>query len=225
MAFLMMRYPQHENDELWLKNKQNDEFPKWFRKKILSELLDDKNSKTRETMWIAEGPNKDAPTFSGYKIIGVTYSTKERDDTRQVHGSGVSVVVDTIVVIWELYYNNLRVPIFHCNWVDMNKGVEVDDMGYTLINLNKLDFVNDPFVLGKRVKQVCYIDDPLEKMWSVVLKLPDKNYYDQSDDENDGSVEIKLENELDVPMFPNVDEHEEQIASYIPEEEELIQLQ
>ena len=195
-------------------------------------------------MWIAEGPNKDVPTFSGQKINGVTYSIKERDDKRQVQGSGVCVVADTMVVqgngmdiehtshtyygvitsIWELDYNDFGVPIFHCNWVDINKGVKVDDLGYTLVNLNKLGFGNDPFVLGKHVKQVCYIDDPLEKLWSVVLRLPDKNYYDASDDDNEGSVEIELENELNVPMFPTADDQEQQKSNYMREEDELIQL-
>ena len=78
--------------------------------------------------------------------------------------------------IWELDYNNFRVPIFRCDWVDMNKGVKVDDLGYTLVNLNKLGFLNDPFVLGKHVKQVCYIDDTLEKFWSLVLKVPEKTF-------------------------------------------------
>ncbi|XP_063942600.1 uncharacterized protein LOC108203515 isoform X2 [Daucus carota subsp. sativus] len=244
MASLMTRFKHHENDEVWLKNKQNDTFPTWFRKKIESELLDEHNTITDEIRWMAEGPNKIVPTFSGYKINGVTYSTKERDDKRQVQCSGVCVVADTMLVqgkdkniehtsytyfgvitgIWELDYNNFRVPVFLCNWVDMNKGVKVDNMGFTLVNLNKLGFINDPFVLGKHVKQVCYIEDPLEKNWSVVLKLPEKNYYDHCDDENDGSVEIELENELHVPTFPNDDEHDEEKASYMRDEEEWIQL-
>ena len=165
---------------------------------IKSEFLGDKNKVTKEIMWIEEGPNKDVPTFSGYKINGVTYSTKERDDKRQVQGSGVCVVANTMIVqgkskdiqhsshiyygvitsIWELDYNEFRVLIFRCNWVDMNRGFKVDDLGYTLVNSKKLGSVNDPFVLGKHFKQVCYIDDPLEKMWSFVLRLPDKNYYD-----------------------------------------------
>ena len=45
-----------------------------------------------------------------------------------------------ITSILELDYNNFRVPIFRCNWVDMIKGVKVDDLGYTLVNLNKLGF-------------------------------------------------------------------------------------
>ena len=207
-------------------------------------MLHDHNNICDEIRWIAEGPNKNVPTFSGYKIKGVTYSTKERDDNRQVQCSGVCVVADILMAvgkdktvehtshtyygvitsIWELDYNNFRVPIFRCNWVDTNKGFKVDDLGYTLVNLNKLAFVNDPFVLGKHVKQVCYIDDPLEKHWSVVLTLPEKSYYDQCVDENEGSVEIELENELHVPMFPNVDELDEDKSSYMRDEEELIQL-
>ncbi|XP_074351607.1 uncharacterized protein LOC141690732 [Apium graveolens] len=243
MAFLVARYPLHENDEEWLKNKQNETFPNWFQKKISSELLDVKSMVSKEVMWLAEGPNKYVPTFSGYKVNGVTYSTKDRDDTRQVQCSGVCVHADTMLVqdkdkniehishtfygvitsIWELDYNHFRVPIFRCNWVDMNKGVKIDDLGYTVVNLHKLGFLNDPFVLGKHVKQVCYIDDPLEKFWSVVLKLPNK-FDDQSDDENEGSVEIELENEVDVTMFPTVDEVEEENRSYMREEEEMIQL-
>ncbi|XP_074347341.1 uncharacterized protein LOC141686190 [Apium graveolens] len=200
------------------------------KEKIESELLDGHNNIPEEIRWIAEGPNKNVPTFSGYRINGVTFNTKERDDTRQVQCSGVCVVTDIMLIqgkekniehtsqtyygvitsIWELDYNKFRVPIFRCNWVDMNRGVKVDDLGYTIINLNKLGFVNDPFVLGKHVKQVCYIDDPLEKHWYVVLKLPEKNWYEQCDDENDGSVEIELENELHLPMFPNVDELDEE---------------
>ncbi|XP_074323114.1 uncharacterized protein LOC141660053 [Apium graveolens] len=243
MAFLVARNPLHENDEEWLKNKQNETFPNWFQKKISSELLDVKSMVSKEVMWLAEGPNKYVPTFSGYKVNGVTYSTKDRDDTRQVQCSGVCVHADTMLVqdkdkniehishtfygvitsIWELDYNHFRVPIFRCNWVDMNKGVKIDDLRYTVVNLHKLGFLNDPFLLGKHVKQVCYIDDPLEKFWSVVLKLPNK-FDDQSDDGNEGSVEIELENEVDVTMFPTVDEVEEENSSYMREEEEMIQL-
>ncbi|XP_074378202.1 uncharacterized protein LOC141719728 [Apium graveolens] len=226
MASLMERYPHHENDP------------------IETELLHDHNGITDEIRWIAEGPNKIVPTFSGYRINGVSYSTKDRDDNRQVQCSGVSVVADTLMLvekdntvehtaqtyygvitsIWDLDYNKFRVPIFRCNWVDINKGVKVDDLGFILVNLNKLGFVNDPFVLGKHVKQVCYIDDPLEKFWYVVLKLPEKNFNDHSDEENDGYIEIELENELQTPLFPNMDEHDDENASYMREEEEWIQL-
>lgn len=58
----------------------------------------DGNEVQDEIRWIADGPNKDVPTYSGYKMDGVTYSTKDRDDTRQVQCSGVCVEADTMVV-------------------------------------------------------------------------------------------------------------------------------
>ena len=39
MAFLMTIYPEHENDEMWLKNKQNEKFPKWFQEKVLHSIF------------------------------------------------------------------------------------------------------------------------------------------------------------------------------------------
>ena len=39
------------------------------------------------------------------------------------------------------------------------------------------------------------------------MKLPENTFYDHCDYEYDGSVKIEIENELHVPMFPNVDEH------------------
>ncbi|XP_074362564.1 uncharacterized protein LOC141702850 [Apium graveolens] len=243
MAFLMTKYPEHENDEMWLKNKQNETFPKWFKEKIASNLADEKEI-SAEIRWITDEPNKDVTTFSGYRMDGVTFSTKDRDDMRQVQCSGVCVEVDTMVVqgndqniehishtyygviksIWELDYNHFRVPIFLCNWVDINKGIKVDDLGYTSINLNRLGFLHDPFVLAKHVKQVCYIDDPSEKLWSVLLKLPEKKYHEDYDDADEESVEVELENDCFMPNFPEIDDSGDDMDNYMHDVDELIQL-
>ena len=38
MSFLMDEFPEHGNDDMWLKNKQNETFPKWFKEKVLRML-------------------------------------------------------------------------------------------------------------------------------------------------------------------------------------------
>ncbi|XP_074356729.1 uncharacterized protein LOC141696494 [Apium graveolens] len=205
MAFLMTKYPKHENDEMWLKNKQNETFPKWFKEKIASNLADEKEI-SAEIRWITDEPNKDVTTFSGYRMDGVTFSTKDHDDIRQVQCSGVCVEVDTMVV------------------QDINKGIKVDDLGYTSVNLNRLGFLNDPFVLAKHVKQVCYIDDPSEKLWSVLLKLPEKKYHEDYDDADEESVEVELENDCFMPNFPEIDDSGDDMDSYMHDVDELIQL-
>ncbi|XP_074361828.1 uncharacterized protein LOC141702017 [Apium graveolens] len=174
-------------------------------KKIASNLADEKEI-SAEIRWIADEHNKDVPTFSGYRMDGVTFSTKDRDDMRQVQCSGVCVEVDTMVV------------------QDINKGIKVDDLGYTSVNLNRLGFLNDPFVLAKHVKQVCYIDDPSEKLWSVVLKLPEKKYHEDNDDADEESVEVELENDCFMPNFPEIDDSGDDMDSYMRDVDELIQL-
>ena len=196
-----------------------------------------------EIRWISDGPNNIVPTFSGYRIDGVTFSTKDRDDTRLVQCSGVCVDADTMIVqavdknvehtsqtyygvitsIWELDYNSFRIPLFLCKWVDFNRGIKVDELGYTLVNLNRFGSLNDPFVLATHVKQVCYIDDPLEKLWSVVLRFPERKHYDDDDDENEGPVEVELENEFFMPDLPDNDF--EDVASYMRDVDERIQLE
>ncbi|PRQ34676.1 hypothetical protein RchiOBHm_Chr5g0071731 [Rosa chinensis] len=83
-----------------------------------------------------------------------------------------------ITEIWELDYDHFRVPIFKCDWVESQKGVRVDDLGFTLVNLNRKGHLKDTFVLGKCVKQIFYVADPIDHRWSVVLRLPKKDYND-----------------------------------------------
>jgi hypothetical protein len=191
---------------------------------VAAKLIDDNHNKSEKFRWIADGPNSEVPTFSGYKINEVNFSTKDRDDVRTVQCSGVSLLANTMLVassrdknpisdaitfygviknIWELDYHSFRVPIFNCDWVENDrKGIRVDDLGYTLVNLNRKGHFNDPFVLATDVKQVCYIDDPLNDNWSVVIRCPDK-YYHGGDDEEVG--DIVLEQEPFVATMPVID--------------------
>ncbi|KAL8464801.1 hypothetical protein ACS0TY_034340 [Phlomoides rotata] len=149
---------------------------------------------------LAQGPNNKVFKYQSYSLNGVTYHTKERDNTRVVQNSGVTLVSKTMQVasakdknpimsdmtfygvideIWEVDYYNFRIPIFKCIWVDNNNsGIKVDDLGFTLVNLNKIGLKNDSFVLGSLAKQVFYIEDPKDPAWSVVLETPTKEYFE-----------------------------------------------
>lgn len=156
---------------------------------------------------MAHGPCKEVLKYSGYLIDGVTYHTKERDNLRSVQNSGVSLVAKIMQVasakdknpiesdmvfygviqeIWELDYHSFRIPVFKCDWVEHNNGIKVDDLGFTLVNLNRIGFKSDSFILGSQAKQVFYIQDPQDPIWSVVLATPSREYFEHSDelDEN-----------------------------------------
>jgi len=47
--------------------------------------------------------------------------------------------------------------------------VRTDDVGFTLVDLKKLAYHNDSFIMVKQAKQVFYVQDPCDERWSVVL--------------------------------------------------------
>jgi hypothetical protein len=62
--------------------------------------------------------------------------------------------------IWELEYReNLKVPLFHCQWIRLPNGVKTDKYGMTNVNFRFLDYREKPFVLAKDVTQVFYVKD------------------------------------------------------------------
>ena len=91
------------------------------------------------------------------------------------------VFYGVIEEIWELDYHSFRIPMFKCLWVENNSGIKVDDLGFTLVNFNKIGFKSDSFILGRQAKQVFYIEDPQDPTWSVVLANPSWEYPECSD--------------------------------------------
>ena len=98
-------------------------------------------------------------------------------------------------------YYKFRVPVFHCDWVESTRAVKVDELGFTLVKLNRLGHLNDPFVLATHVKQIFYIEDPLDAEWSVVVRCPDIDYHGVDDDDE---VEDTDEQSF-IPAMPSVD--------------------
>jgi len=45
-----------------------------------------------------------------------------------------------------------RVPIFKCKWVDSNIGVRFDELGFTLVDLTKIGYKEDPFIMAYQAK-------------------------------------------------------------------------
>ncbi|KAH6776554.1 hypothetical protein C2S52_014115 [Perilla frutescens var. hirtella] len=95
--------------------------------------------------------------------------------------------------IWELDYTKFQVVVFKCRWVDNNSGVKVDDSGFTLVNLNKVGYQSDSFILGSQAKQVFYIQDPEDVAWSVVLASPNKRYIERINRDDLGDTSMQLQ--------------------------------
>jgi len=61
------------------------------------------------------------------------------------------------------------VCVFKSKWVDSNTSVRTGDVGFVLVNLKKLAYQNDPFIMVEQAKQVFYVQDPCDERCSVVL--------------------------------------------------------
>ncbi|KAK6911087.1 protein of unknown function DUF4216 [Dillenia turbinata] len=72
--------------------------------------------------------------------------------------------------VLELHYiGGQTVVLFDCNWVLKGSRLKQDADGFTLVNFENVKRHNEPFVLASQVKQVFYVEDPLEKGWQVII--------------------------------------------------------
>ncbi|XP_062029071.1 uncharacterized protein LOC133745094 [Rosa rugosa] len=230
LELLKLLNPRFSKNEKWLKDKQNKTFSVWLKERVSNELQFPDNNVSETMRWMSSGPNHVVPTFSGYQVNGVDFNTKERDNVRSVQNSGVFLVADAMQVssakdknpktndmdfygviqqIWEVDYYKFRVPLFKCDWVENVRGIKVDELGFTLVNLNRKGHLNDAFVLASHVKQIFYIEDPLDPQWSVVVRVPDRDYQGTDSDEELEDIEVEQQPfEATMPSietFDNID--------------------
>jgi len=151
-------------NEKWLLNEHNKTFLKWFQQKILQNGCD-----VDDLKWLARGPNFDVITWSGYDINKLSFYTITEDQKSIVQNSGVTLEAESmhfasskdnnhvmatisyygvIEEIWKVDYVKFRVPVFKCKWVDSNTRVHADDFGFTLVDLAKVGYKEDPFIMA-----------------------------------------------------------------------------
>jgi hypothetical protein len=134
---------------------------------------------------LAQGPSWLVTTWQVYDINGFTFYTKAKDKNNQHQNSGAKVDEEDsegnlntyygyIDEIWELSYGlSLQIPMFKFQWVKHPQGVELDEYGFTLVDLNIVGHKDDPWILPECVTQVFYVLE-LEHKKSMLLSLENK---------------------------------------------------
>lgn len=215
----------------WLIGEHNRLFADWFEKKV-SIQMENGEAISETIRWLAGKPSYTILTFEGYLVDGVKYFTKERDDARVVQNSGVCLVANTVQIssskdlnpvecdmtfygrieeIWELDYRSFKAPLFLCKWADSDRGVKVDDLGFTLVDLSRQGHRNDKFVSIDHVKQVFYVEDPVDSAWSVVLTSTTRDYHEVYNDDDLGDT--TLENPPFCSRIPIVDDDDDEASA------------
>ncbi|XP_057425762.1 uncharacterized protein LOC130719140 [Lotus japonicus] len=199
-----IRTSNPNRSENWIAKEHNKTFITWLRDCVHLELEENPNSISERLRWLSKGPSIHVFSYTGYLINGYTFYTKEQDDRTTMQNSGVTLIAQSmhissakdknpvhesmsyfgvIELIWELDYTIFQVPVFGCRWVDNNNGVRIDDLGFTQVDLNRVGYKNDPFILASQAEQVFFVTDPADKKWSIVQlsnKINDNKDYDEN---------------------------------------------
>ncbi|XP_071739403.1 uncharacterized protein [Rutidosis leptorrhynchoides] len=147
--------------------------------------------------------------YQGYDINEYTLYTKYQDKKKKMQNSGVTVIASSteftivnreersriakkscygvIQEIWELDYGSYKIPLFKRKWVDTDGGVQVDEDGFTTVNLSTDGYASEPFFLAKLVTQIVGVEN-----------VVDEDEYDQFDELPPFSVGVEPLNEVVV---------------------------
>ncbi|XP_074356190.1 uncharacterized protein LOC141695880 [Apium graveolens] len=176
---------------------------------VNDELRENNKGVSDTIRWLAAKPSFSVLTYQGYLVNGVRYFTKERDDIRVVQNSGVSVIAKAVQVssakdlnpiesdltfygiiqeIWELDYHAFKAPLFLCKWASNDKGIRVDDLGFTLVDFSRQGHKKDKYVSVDQVKQVFYLEDPVDATWSIVLSSTTRDYHELYNEDDLGDT-------------------------------------
>jgi hypothetical protein len=111
----------------------------------------------------------------------MTFYAKAKNSRSQCQNSGVRVDAEDstgqknayygyIEEIWELNYGIfVQIRIFKCQWVEHPQGVEIDDYGFTIVDLTNVGHKYEPWVLAATITQVFYILDPKDEKKFIVV--------------------------------------------------------
>ncbi|KAL0539367.1 hypothetical protein IC582_023578 [Cucumis melo] len=235
MKTLQLQYRNKSKNQKWLQEEHNRTFIHWLREEVSTELEVGNSGVSNNLRWIAHGLHPFVITYSCYAINGCRYHTKSCEKDRSVQKSGVSLVAKTMQVssskdknpvirdmsfygviqeIWELNYNTFNVPVFKCDWVQNSGGVRIDELGYILVDLNRVGHKSDSFILASQAKQVFYVEDPSDVRWSIVLTPPQRDFKDNDDELGDTILRCE-----GIPNYmPDVDlnnDLDENISMYV----------
>jgi hypothetical protein len=152
----------------WIKGEHEKTFGSWLQRHLMNN-----NTIGDQLYCLARPSSSTICTFQGYKINGNTFYTVAQDKKSTNQNSGVRFdatddngQTDTyyryIEEIWELDYGPIfKIPLFRCKWVKLIGGRVVVDQKYsmTIVDLNNLAYMDEPFVLANDVAQVFYVKD------------------------------------------------------------------
>ncbi|KAH9793854.1 subtilisin-like protease SBT5.3 [Citrus sinensis] len=112
--------------------------------------------------------------------------------------------------IWQLDYLGVKNVLFKCDWVD-DRGVNADELGFTVVNLDRIGYKYDCFILASHVKFVGDMAEKEELIYDLDLeRRPRRNLTKKKDLKRGASDQTEvMYNSYRVPVGKKVKRFEE----------------
>jgi len=157
--------------------------------------------------FLARGPSVVARSFTAYNINGSKFRTLAREEGLRTQNSGVFLTSKTSCVassidenlrqaelpyygkledILEInYYGRFKVVLFKCRWADTarDRGYKKDRWNLNCVNFDRLIHTgereeHEPYIEASQAQMVYYVDDVVNKGWSIAIHLKPRDLYD-----------------------------------------------
>ncbi|KAJ1411135.1 putative transposase, Ptta/En/Spm, plant [Sesbania bispinosa] len=210
------------------------EFATWFPQRVTNP--DIANSIPEEIKFLAKGPMPHAKRYTAYNINGFKFRTVDRDEGLKSQNNGVFLISNTLCVassidanvqqadlpyygkledIIELnYYGLFKVVLFKCKWANTTRerGFRKDAWQFTSVNFSRCIHTgereeHDPYIEASQAQLVYYVDDEVNKGWSVVVHMKPRDLYDMGQVIEDDICESEAYQAQDLShLFSNEDD-------------------
>ncbi|XP_057451940.1 uncharacterized protein LOC130743729 [Lotus japonicus] len=178
----------------------------------LQQLGDERISKQLEIL--SKGPDFRVFNHKGYILNGFKFRTKDAEKHLKTQNSGVIVKGDELTghvdfygvvrKITEIRYLNSNFAIlFECDWFEapsegqnQGMGYRRDEYGFISIDMTKLYYKSDPYILASQAGLVYYVKYSDKENWYTVVKVKPRHVFDLPNVEVDDDLEAYQLNEL-----------------------------
>nr|KYP50657.1 hypothetical protein KK1_027594 [Cajanus cajan] len=184
--------------------KVHREFVEWFSHRLYSDDL----------KLLAMGPVDCVKCYNSYNVNEFKFCTLERDQGLKTQNNGIFGTFGTksyasssdnqmqfggvpyygkLLDIIEInYQGRFLVTLFQCMWANTttSRGIVKDDLGFTLVSFAHLirtgdDEDDEPYIQVSEAQIVYYVEDELDKNWSIPIRLKPRDLYDMGGENGD----------------------------------------
>ncbi|XP_058775718.1 uncharacterized protein LOC131649992 [Vicia villosa] len=152
---------------------------------------------------LSRGPDSRVLIHNRYILNNFKFRAKSVEQHLKTQNSGVVVKGDELSghveyygmikkIVEVRYLDNNSVILLKCDWFEapsqvrnQGRGYKKDEYGFISLDITKIFYRNDPFVLGSQAVSVYYVKQNNNQNWYTVVKVKPRNVYDFPQDEDD----------------------------------------